>query len=108
MVCGACGSWPGDRFEARILRALWPTGPLPTIITPKAWLGEHGGAMLTSAVLIADGAACGPTAGFADPDPDLGVRPHAGGPLPVRPTVLGMAAAAGGAISWAVLEAAVG
>lgn len=108
VVSGACGSWAGDRFEARVLRALWPSGPVPPVITPKAWLGEHGGPLLTSAVLIAHGAGCGPTPGFSEPDPDLGVRPHAGGPLPAGPTVLGVAAAAGGAVSWAVLEAAGG
>jgi len=106
VVSGACGSWPGDRFEAHVLRALWPSGPLPAVVTPKAWLGEHGGPLLACAVLIADGAACGPTPGFTEPDPDLDVRPHAGGPLAARPTVLGIAAAAGGAVSWAVLETA--
>lgn len=105
VVSGACGSWPGDRFEARVLRALWPADPMPAVITPKAWLGEHGGPLLASAVLIADGAACGPTPGFSVPDPDLDVRPHAGGPLPATPSVLGIASAAGGAVSWAVLEA---
>jgi 3-oxoacyl-[acyl-carrier-protein] synthase II len=108
VVSGACGSWPADRFEARVLRALWASDPMPPVITPKAWLGEHGGPLLGAAILIAHGHPCGRTPGFADPDPELGVHPHDGGPLPIEPTVLGLAAAAGGAVSWAVLEAARG
>jgi hypothetical protein len=61
---------------------------------------------MATAVLVANGAACGQTPGFDEPDPELGVLPHAGGALPARPTVVGLAAAAGGAVSWAVLEAA--
>ena len=108
IVSGACGSWPGDRFEARMLRALWSAEPLPAIVTPKAWLGEHGGPLLAAAILVAAGATCGPTPGFREPDPELDVRPHDGGPLGNRPTVLGVAAAAGGAVSWVVLEAPAG
>ena len=108
IVSGAAGSRGGDRLEARVLRAAWESAgrPLPPVLAPKALVGEYGGGFLAAAVLAAAGAPFGATAGFAEPDPELGVVPHDGRPLPAPRTVLVQALAAGGAASWLVLGAA--
>jgi len=67
--------------------------------------GEYGGGFLGAAVLAAGGAPFGPTAGFEEPDPELGVVPHDGSPLAPPSTVLVTSVAAGGAASWLILEA---
>ncbi len=117
IVSGASGSRAGDRLEALTLRAVWPgspdLAPLPPVLAPKGVTGEYGGGFLAAAVLAAaagDGraAAAGPTAGFAEPDPALGVVPHRGGPLarpPGATAALVSSLAAGGAAAWLVLEA---
>lgn len=105
IVTGASGSRPGDRVEALLLRETWGNRPLPPVLAPKAVTGEYGGGFLGAAVLAAAGAPFGPTAGFEEPDPELGVVPHDGSPLPPPSTVLVTSIAAGGAASWLVLEA---
>ncbi|HEU5323393.1 MAG TPA: beta-ketoacyl synthase N-terminal-like domain-containing protein, partial [Methylomirabilota bacterium] len=82
VVSGASGSRGGDRLEAQVLKALWKDLPLPPVLAPKGVTGEYGGGFLAAAVLAAAGAASGPTAGFAVPDPALGLVPHDGRPLP--------------------------
>jgi 3-oxoacyl-[acyl-carrier-protein] synthase II len=103
VVSGAAGSRAGDRLEARVLRAAWGGAPLPPIAVPKAVTGEYGGGLLGAAVLAAAGSPPGPTPGFAEPDPELGVAPHDGSPLPPPATVLVTSLAAGGAAAWLVL-----
>jgi 3-oxoacyl-[acyl-carrier-protein] synthase II len=103
VVSGAAGSRAGDRLEARVLRAAWGGAPLPPIAAPKAVTGEYGGGLLGAAVLAAAGSPPGPTPGFAEPDPELGVAPHDGSPLPPPSTVLVTSLAAGGAAAWLVL-----
>ncbi|HVS03299.1 MAG TPA: beta-ketoacyl synthase N-terminal-like domain-containing protein [Thermoanaerobaculia bacterium] len=105
VVSGASGSVGGDRLEAGVLRALWPAGP-PPVLAPKAVSGEYAGGQLAAAVLALGGRGLAPTAGFAEPDPDLGVTPWAGGPLPPPRRLLASALAVGGAAAWLVLEAA--
>lgn len=105
IVTGASGSRSGDRVEALMLRAAWGERPLPPVLAPKSVTGEYGGGFLGAAVLAAAGAPFGPTAGFEEPDPELGVVPHDGSPLPPPSTVLVTSVAAGGAASWLVLEA---
>lgn len=105
IVTGASGSRGGDRVEALMLREAWGDRPLPPVLAPKSATGEYGGGFLGAAVLAAAGAAFGPTAGFEEPDPELGVVPHDGSPLPPPSTVLVTSVAAGGAASWLVLEA---
>ena len=105
IVSGASGSRSGDRVEALLLREAWGELPLPPVLAPKSVTGEYGGGFLGAAVLAAAGAAFGPTAGFEEPDPELGVVPHDGSPLPPPSTVLVTSVAAGGAASWLVLEA---
>jgi 3-oxoacyl-[acyl-carrier-protein] synthase II len=113
VVSGASGSRAGDRLEALTLRAAWGELPLPPILAPKGVTGEYGGGFLAAALLAAagEGAPAGPTAGFAEPDPELGVVPHRGGPLG-RPrwasATLVTSLAAGGAAAWLVLDAAGG
>jgi 3-oxoacyl-[acyl-carrier-protein] synthase II len=102
VVSGASGSRTGDRLEALTLRAAWGEWPLPPILVPKAVTGEYGGGFLAAAVLAAGGAPFGPTPGFAEADPELGVVPHAGGPLPAPSRVLVSTVAAGGAAAWLV------
>jgi 3-oxoacyl-[acyl-carrier-protein] synthase II len=105
IVSGASGSKTGDRVEALTLRAAWGERPLPPIVTPKAVTGEYGGGFLAAAVLAAAGAPFGPTAGFAEIDPELGLVPHDGRPLPAPARVLVSTLAAGGAAAWLVFGA---
>ncbi len=103
VVSGANGSFAGDRLEARVLKAVWGGRALPPILVPKAVVGEHGGALLAGLVLAAEGAAFGPTPGFSEVDPALGVTPHDGAPLaPERLLATGLAT--GGAAAWAIVE----
>lgn len=103
VVCSASGSRPGDRYEAELLRALWPRA-MPPLLAPKAVIGEHGGGTLAAAIAILHGHFVGATADGFDVDPQLGVRPHYG-PLSRPPArVLVNAIATGGACAFAVLE----
>ncbi len=103
VVSGASGSFAGDRLEARVLKAVWGRRPLPPILVPKAVVGEHGGALLAGMVLVAQGAAFGPTPGFSEVDPALAVVPHDGAALDAeRLLVTGLAT--GGAAAWAIVE----
>lgn len=104
VVSGASGSRGGDRLEALLLREAWGGVPLPPVLAPKAVTGEYGGAHLGAAVLAVLGAPFGPPAGFREPDPELGVVPHHGAPLPPGARVLVTGVAAGGAAAWLVLE----
>ncbi len=105
IVSGASGSRGGDRLEARTLRAAWGETPLPPVLAPKGVTGEHGGGFLAAAVLAAAGEALGPAAGFAEPDPELGLTPAAGAGLPPPRITLVTSLAAGGAASWLILAA---
>jgi 3-oxoacyl-(acyl-carrier-protein) synthase len=104
IVSGASGSVAGDRLEALTLRAAWNGTPLPPILAPKGVSGQFGGGFLASAVLAAGDADFGPTGGFSEPDPDLDVRPHDGGPLAPALLTLVTSLASGGSASWLVLE----
>lgn len=103
IVSGASGSREGDRLEAQVLRAVWDEASLPPIVAPKAVTGEYGGGLLGAAVLAAAGSPFGPTAGFGEVDPELGIVPHDGAPLPPPSAVLVTSMAAGGAGAWVVL-----
>ncbi|HKH49832.1 MAG TPA: hypothetical protein VKM72_34700, partial [Thermoanaerobaculia bacterium] len=70
-----------------------------------ATVGEYAGVFLAAAVLAAGGAPFGPTPGFAEPDPALGIVPHDGSPLSPPSAVLVTSLAAGGAAAWLVLGA---
>lgn len=111
VVSGACGSVLLDRLEALVLRRA--LGSSPPILVPKAYLGEHGAALLAGALLAAehateaDGLTVAPTPGFSEPDPELGVAPFAGGRLwnlsrTGRILVCGLAT--GGDAAWTVLD----
>jgi 3-oxoacyl-[acyl-carrier-protein] synthase II len=104
VVSGASGSVAGDRLEALTLRAAWNGTPLPPIVAPKGVSGQFGGGFLASAVLAAGDASFGPTGGFSEPDPDLGLRPHEGGPLAPARLTLVTSLASGGTASWLILE----
>jgi 3-oxoacyl-[acyl-carrier-protein] synthase II len=106
IVSGASGSREGDWLEAQVLRAAWGTprtSPLPPIVAPKSVMGEYGGGILGAAVLAAAGSPFGPTAGFGEVDPELGIVPHDGSPLPKPSVVLVTGLAVGGAGAWVVL-----
>ncbi|MCB1036166.1 MAG: beta-ketoacyl synthase chain length factor [Acidobacteria bacterium] len=106
VVCGASGSVAGDRLEAAVLKRLFGEQPLPPLLAPKAVFGEYGIGPLVPAVLATLGEPFGPTPGFEEEDPSLGVRPHDGRPLAVPERVLVSSLASGGAAAWAVLEPA--
>jgi len=106
VVSGASGSVAGDRLEAGVLRSVFEVGPLPKVLAPKGVTGEYGGGFLASVALAAERRPFGPPVGFAEADPDLGIVPHAGGPLPPDGLVLALSLAAGGGASWALLEKA--
>ena len=106
IVSGASGSREGDWLEAQVLRAAWgtpQTSSLPPIVAPKSVMGEYGGGILGAAVLAAAGSPFGPTAGFGEVDPELGIVPHDGSPLPKPSVVLATGLAVGGAGAWVVL-----
>jgi 3-oxoacyl-[acyl-carrier-protein] synthase II len=103
IVSGASGARAGDRLEAQVLRAAWRELPLPPVLVPKGVTGEYGGGFLAAVVLAAAGAPFGPPAGFREPDPELGVVPHDGAPLPPPALLLASSLAAGGAATWVVL-----
>jgi 3-oxoacyl-[acyl-carrier-protein] synthase II len=106
VVSGASGTRRGDRLEAQVLRAVWGGVPLPPVLAPKAVVGEYGGGILASGLLALEGAPFGPTPGFAEPDPEVGVAPHGGGALDTPSRVLLTGLASGGAAAWLVLERA--
>jgi 3-oxoacyl-(acyl-carrier-protein) synthase len=104
VVSGASGARAGDRLEGRTLRLAWRGATLPPVVAPKGVVGEYGGAFLAAAVLAAEGRGLGPTAGFDEPDPEVGITPHRGAPLAPPHRVLVTSFAAGGAFAWLVLE----
>lgn len=107
VVSGASGAVSGDRLEALTLQHAWRGADLPPVLAPKAVTGEHGGGFLAAAVLALDPEVrFGPTRGFAEEDPELGLVPHDGAELPAARTVLATSLAAGGAAAWLVLERA--
>jgi 3-oxoacyl-[acyl-carrier-protein] synthase II len=106
IVSGAAGSRRGDRLEAHTLQLAWRGRPLPPVLAPKATLGEYGGGFLAAAALLAGGAPAGPTPGFAEPDPELGLAPHDGRPLPPPRRTLVTSLATSGAAAWALLDPA--
>ncbi len=104
IVSGTAGTFGGDRLEARVLRAVWGKRPLPPVLVPKAVLGDHAGGLLSGALLAIEGRPYGPTPGFGEIDPDLGIVPHDGRRLDPPSRVLTTGLSAGGAAAWLVLE----
>jgi 3-oxoacyl-(acyl-carrier-protein) synthase len=104
IVSGANGSRAGDRLEALVLRRVWGAATLPPVLAPKATLGEYGGGFLAASILGASEQGFAPTPGFRAPDPELGIRPHAGETLASPKLSLVSSLAAGGAAIWLVLE----
>lgn len=104
VVSGASGARRGDRLEAGVLTTLFGQR-LPAVVAPKGTVGEPGGAHLAAALLAASGRAIGPTRGFEEPDPELGLRPSVAEKLPAPRRTLVSALASGGAATWVVLDA---
>jgi 3-oxoacyl-(acyl-carrier-protein) synthase len=104
VISGASGSLGGDRIEGLTLREVWQGSPLPVVVAPKGVTGEYGGGFLAAAFLAAQASALGPTIGFEEPDPEVGITPHMGAPLSPPSRALVLAMAAGGACAWLVLE----
>lgn len=105
IVSGTAGTWGGDRLEGRVLQEVWGGQALPSVLVPKAVLGEYGGGLLAGALLAVEGRPFGPTPGFAEVDPDLGITPHDGRPPAPPSRILATGLAAGGTAAWLVLEA---
>lgn len=106
VVSGASGSRLGDRLEALTLTAAWGSRPLPPVVAPKGTTGEYGGGFLAAGLLAAAGERPGPTAGFAEVDPELGITPWMGGELPAPRLALLTALASGGAAAWTLVAPA--
>ena len=106
VVSGASGSVAGDRLDAEVLRSAFSGVSLPPVLAPKGVTGEYGGGFLASVVLATAPRAFGPTAGFREIDPEVGLTPWAGGTLPAPRAVLASSLGAGGAAAWAILEGA--
>jgi 3-oxoacyl-[acyl-carrier-protein] synthase II len=104
IVCGGSGSRSGDRLEALVIEESWGGRQPPDAIVPKAYLGEHGGALLAGAVLAMSGVRFGPTPGIQEVDPELSLAPYDGRELSLPARVLVTSFAPGGASSWVVLE----
>jgi 3-oxoacyl-[acyl-carrier-protein] synthase II len=105
IVSGASGAVLGDRLEGLVLRRVFG-GSLPPFLVPKAVVGEYGGTALGAAVLYAAGAPAAATPGFVELDPELGIVPHDGSPLPPPRRLLATGLASGGAAAWLLLDAA--
>ncbi len=103
VVSGASGSRLGDRLEALTLRAAWEARPLPPVIAPKGTTGEYAGGFLAAGLLAGSGETPGPTAGFTELDPELGLAPWTGGALGSPRVSLLTALASGGAAAWALV-----
>ncbi|MEO8503797.1 MAG: beta-ketoacyl synthase N-terminal-like domain-containing protein [Acidobacteriota bacterium] len=109
IASGAAGSIAGDRLEVLALATAWRAAEasLPVLWAPKSALGEWGGGHLAAAVLAVSGAALGPTHGYRTLDPELGVAPYDGRPLAAPKLCLATSVAAGGSMSWSLLEAVI-
>lgn len=106
IVSGASGSPSGDRLEALTLRAAWEGATLPPVVAPKAVTGDYGGGFLGAAVLAAAGEPFGPTPGFLEPDPELGLTPSlTASSVSPASAVLVTSLAAGGAAAWVLFAA---
>ncbi|MEZ5287159.1 MAG: beta-ketoacyl synthase N-terminal-like domain-containing protein [Vicinamibacterales bacterium] len=104
IVSGASGAVDGDRLEGRVLRRLWGSRPLPTVLAPKAQFGQFGGGFLAASLLAVAGGRFAPTPGFRTEDPDVAVCPYEGGALGAAARVLSLTLASGGSAAWLLLE----
>ncbi len=104
IVSGASGSWSGDRLEALTIQRVWKELPLPPVLAPKSVVGEYGGAFLAAAVLVVFDDSYPAVAGFSDTDPELGLVPYDGSPMPPARRALVSSLGSGGAAEWLVLE----
>jgi 3-oxoacyl-(acyl-carrier-protein) synthase len=104
VVAGASGTRAGDRLEGLMLQQLFHGAP-PPVLAPKGALGEYGGGLLAPAVLAASGVPFGPTVGFQQEDPEIGLCPSTSAELEPPRRILASELAAGGAAAWVVLEA---
>jgi len=104
IVSGASGTRAGDRLDGQVLRTLWNELALPPIHAPKGVTGEYGGGHLAAAVLAASGATFGPTTGFSEEDPEIGITPHGARSLDRPKRTLVTALAVGGSAAWTILE----
>jgi 3-oxoacyl-[acyl-carrier-protein] synthase II len=102
VAAGASGSRRGDRLLGRALARLFDSPP--PVAAPKARLGEYGGGFLGAALLHAAGARVERCPGGAEADPEIGLAPHDGSPLPPPRATLAATVAAGGAWAWALLR----
>ncbi|MCG8460428.1 MAG: hypothetical protein MI919_29455 [Holophagales bacterium] len=104
VISGASGSPSGDALEAQVFGALFGRSALPDVLVPKATTGEQGGGLLAGALHAFAGTVWGPTPGFEEADPQLGLVPWSGGSVPRADRVLVSALAVGGSAAWMVLE----
>lgn len=104
IVSGASGTIAGDRLEGHTLRSVWAGDAFPPVVAPKGVTGEYGGGFLAAAMLAVQETSPAKTAGFEEPDVDVGVTPHLGGTLPSPTRAFVLSLAAGGGCGWLVVE----
>lgn len=105
VVSGASGARRGDRLEAEVLRATFGA-QVPPVAAPKGVTGEGAGGFLAAAVLAVGGEVVGPTGGFAETDPELGVEPLRAAATAAPGRTLVTALGSGGPAAWSVLDPA--
>jgi 3-oxoacyl-(acyl-carrier-protein) synthase len=103
VVSGASGARRGDRLEAEVLAAIFGSA-LPPVAAPKGVTGEGAGGFLAAAVLAVAGGVIGPTGGFAEADPALGIEPLRAAAAAAPGRALVTALGSGGPAAWAVLD----
>jgi len=104
IVCGARGSVPADAQEAGWIQGLYGDQPHPPVFAPIGTTGLGGGGLLAAACLAAEGAPIGGSAGFAERDPNLPIRPHPSAVSPTPGRILVSTIATGGTGAWLVLD----
>lgn len=105
VVSGGSGARRGDRLDAEVLRATFGA-TVPPIAAPKGVTGEGAGGFLAAAVLAVGGEVVGPTGGFAETDPGLGIEPLRVAAATAPGRTLVTALGSGGPAAWAVLDPA--
>lgn len=103
VVSGAAGTRRGDALEAGVLRDVF--GPQrPTVVAPKAVVGEFGAGILGAAVLLLGGCPIGVPVGCTEPDPRLEVTAGSWTSDTAPRRILVTALSTGGAAAWVVLD----
>ena len=105
VIAGARGSIEGDAQEAEWIEGLFEDELPPPVFAPIGTTGLGGGGLLAAACLAAEGSPLCGSAGFAERDPRLAVRPHPSAVSPTPGRILLSTIASGGPAAWIVFDA---